>query len=606
MKMLPLNKLPNGDEFPFWDCNTDFSKTYYVDQENLNASDTNPGTQELPFMTIGRAAEVLKPGERVVIGSGKYHEFIRPVRGGEGPDKMISYEAAPGANVVVTGAKVWKTNWVRDYGWNLTGYTTNLTGDPDPNAVVWHGKFRYEDFLYNNPFSMTNMPTHPYGNCPFLFSYLPEESSHWEYLLRRGMLFQDGKQLKQVVYYSDLSRTDGAFWVEDNGIDIHFRLFEDSDPKETVLTYTAFEQLFAPEIPYLGYVRVKGLNFEYVGNGFPGSQRGALSTYCGHHWIIEDNEIRWANSIGMDIGHENPFRYSNEISGHHIVRNNTISDCGISGISGVTCTPERNLNLLIENNKLLRNCWHDVEFLYECAAIKVHSAYHSLIRHNTIIDNGYGTAIWTDYGNKNTRICNNIVINCKNTIFGAIFVEASQTENMVDNNIVWGVGANPLGDLPQRSGSGGHGVYEHDCDYLRVESNFLYNLEGAGVYLNFGDPDRTVFGRGPTGRKHKVKGNIIGNCGLAIVLPDEDNFTDENIFGKIYQDSPLRLRKIYNTYEMLNLEAWRDFHGWEENGRCAEVTASLDVDKLLLTVQIDGVLKVLNLNNEFSICSITA
>ena len=74
-----------------------------MDNQNPRAADSNPGTKELPFSTINKAAQVLQPGERVVIMTGVYRERVVPKRGGTGPDKMISYEAAPGANVVVKG-----------------------------------------------------------------------------------------------------------------------------------------------------------------------------------------------------------------------------------------------------------------------------------------------------------------------------------------------------------------------------------------------------------------------------------------------------------------------------------------------------------------------
>ena len=90
--------LPDGREFKTWEQPLRFDRTYYVDQSRTNASDTNPGTSERPFATINRAAQVLQPGERVVVAAGIYRERVRPARGGSGPDRMISYEAAPGAN----------------------------------------------------------------------------------------------------------------------------------------------------------------------------------------------------------------------------------------------------------------------------------------------------------------------------------------------------------------------------------------------------------------------------------------------------------------------------------------------------------------------------
>jgi hypothetical protein len=59
--------LPDGREFVSWEKPLEFSKTYFVDNNNTRTADTNPGSKELPFSTINRAAQVLQPGERVLI-----------------------------------------------------------------------------------------------------------------------------------------------------------------------------------------------------------------------------------------------------------------------------------------------------------------------------------------------------------------------------------------------------------------------------------------------------------------------------------------------------------------------------------------------------------
>ena len=96
------SRLPDRNEFPMWEKPLHFAKTYYVDgnAKNAKAEDDGPGTQDRPFLTINHAAQVLQPGERVVIATGVYREAIRPARGGTSADAMISYEAAPGASVV--------------------------------------------------------------------------------------------------------------------------------------------------------------------------------------------------------------------------------------------------------------------------------------------------------------------------------------------------------------------------------------------------------------------------------------------------------------------------------------------------------------------------
>ncbi len=107
----PPVMLPDGSEFKTWAQPLRFDRTYYVDRAQPNASDANPGTSDRPFATINHAAQVLLPGERVVVAAGIYHEWVRPARGGSGPDRMISYEAAPGATVVVKGSRIFKATW---------------------------------------------------------------------------------------------------------------------------------------------------------------------------------------------------------------------------------------------------------------------------------------------------------------------------------------------------------------------------------------------------------------------------------------------------------------------------------------------------------------
>ena len=130
------SRMPDGTEFPAWEKPLHFSRTYYVDNKAKNADDKGPGTQQHPFLTIDKAAQVLQPGERVVIAEGVYRESIHPARGGESPDKMISYEAAPGAKVVVKGSQIVK-DWRPSEGWNfgfepVTHKPVRVTADLPP------------------------------------------------------------------------------------------------------------------------------------------------------------------------------------------------------------------------------------------------------------------------------------------------------------------------------------------------------------------------------------------------------------------------------------------------------------------------------------------
>ena len=79
------------------------------------------------------------------------------------------------------------------------------------------------------------------------------------YLNRRGMVFVDGKPLTQVALYNQMSLIPGSYWVEANGQTVHFRLEDDGDPADHVIELSCREQCFAPDIPFLNYIKVSGL-----------------------------------------------------------------------------------------------------------------------------------------------------------------------------------------------------------------------------------------------------------------------------------------------------------------------------------------------------------
>ena len=139
-------------EFALWEQPLTFSKTYYVDNTSPAADDNGPGSKARPFRTINKAAQVLQPGERVVIAAGTYRECVRPARGGTGPAQMISYEAAPGAKVYIKGSEVLKD------GWRQEPISAVFGPGARRNQPPFHG-------ATNSPARCFPMPTSP-SPCP--------------------------------------------------------------------------------------------------------------------------------------------------------------------------------------------------------------------------------------------------------------------------------------------------------------------------------------------------------------------------------------------------------------------------------------------------------
>jgi len=95
---------------------------YYVDTNHPKASDTNPGTPELPWKTIQKAADSMVAGDAVFVKNGTYRECIRPKNTGTA-GKPITYAAFKGHAPVIKGSDV-VTGWKRYKGaiWMKEGW----------------------------------------------------------------------------------------------------------------------------------------------------------------------------------------------------------------------------------------------------------------------------------------------------------------------------------------------------------------------------------------------------------------------------------------------------------------------------------------------------
>ncbi len=76
-------------------------------------SDDGDGSYENPWSSIQRAALRMTAGDTCIIESGTYEGPIEPANSGEA-GKPITFQAAPGANVVISGlTKIEPERWER-------------------------------------------------------------------------------------------------------------------------------------------------------------------------------------------------------------------------------------------------------------------------------------------------------------------------------------------------------------------------------------------------------------------------------------------------------------------------------------------------------------
>jgi len=580
-------RLPDGTMFEFWETDRIYDRELHVD--GSTAADDGDGSPERPFRTINAAAQAATPGTRVRIHAGTYRETVQPARGGEGPDRMITYEPAGDGEVFVK-ASVEAHDFRPSEGWSFRRAFESEEDIPQ-NVRIWEIELDPEDFKGYNPFCAVNII-----HDRLYIEYGKTDMT--SYLNRRGMVFVDGKPMKQVALFYLLATTENAYWVEANGQKVHIRLTGDDHPDNHLIELTNREQCFAPRTPFLSYIHVRGMTFAHAAMGCPVPQRGSISCFRGHHWIIEDCVIDWSNAVGIDCGNECWHRepIEGQVLGYTIIRRNTIRDVGVCGIAGIV-----NRNLLIEDNLIERTGWQRMERSWEAAGIKLHHAVDALIRRN-VIRTCYGCdALWLDVGNENCRITSNLMLDGIDSR-EHIFLEASRDrENLVDNNILWNVeGRYDRSAVAAEAGSSGwyklseagvvkngYGIYLEGTDHTRMVNNLIGRCNYAGFYAKPVPFRISRMKRGGTSRNSKFYNNLFYRCGdAAIVMPTAHNECDGNAYTRMPGGF---LRVMYPEPEMcLDLPNWQAFCGFDPNGSTPDLDVDIDTDALTMAVTVRG------------------
>jgi hypothetical protein len=591
-------RLPDGSTYAAWEQPLTFSRTYYVDNNAPGADDSGPGTNARPFRTIGRAAELLQPGERVMIASGTYRECVRPARGGTSPSQMISYEAAPAAKVIIKGSDVLKDGWVQAAA---PGAGRGGPGAPAQPAIAgWRHEFSSAMFpdAYQ-PFALPSIM----GSWQWLD---PRVVDMGPFLRRRGLVFVDGKPLEPVEQQGELAAPrlppmpdftvpaqsqnglpprrrgapimqevggspDARFWVEPSGQAVVIRLTSGT-PADHVIEVTPRQAALVPAQSGLGYIRIKGLTFQHAANAYPFPQFGMISCAGGDHWIIEDNTIEWANGGGLSIGRDANSGAARQAGTSHILRRNTIRYCGIEGIGGMGTS-----NTLIEDNLIEWCGWADAERGWEAAGAKFHVGRNLLFRRNVVRHMRHANAIWLDSGNANCRLTRNVFADVL-SVSAAVHMEMNTQPNQIDNNVIWNV-RNAEAGTPGQRGCAGSGIFDNATDGLIIAQNLIGRCDNSGIFA-ITRPDRRGSG---TGTGNTISNNIFAKCDKsAIVFLNPKNDAD----GNVYVGLPAELQGYGegDAKQYVDLASWRGTHGWDKNSVVANAQVEFDPDTLLLTI----------------------
>ncbi len=111
-----------------------YAEKYYVDNANTHASDTNPGTFDLPWLTIQHAADIVdKSGDIVYVREGMYDERVTCNHSGSEQGGFITFAGYPGdEKPIMRGFFFRGKSYIRIIGFEITHNSTEYTHGINP------------------------------------------------------------------------------------------------------------------------------------------------------------------------------------------------------------------------------------------------------------------------------------------------------------------------------------------------------------------------------------------------------------------------------------------------------------------------------------------
>ena len=419
------------------------AKIYHVAKNGL---DTNKGTADSPFLTIGAAANVARAGDRVVVHEGEYREWVKPKEGGLSDIRRIVYEAAKDEKVVIKGSEriknwepvegsVWKVTLPNSFFGDYNPYVERLIGDW---VIAPVGRYVHLGDVYLNGMSFYEAVSYEALVAGEIRTKAFDQWANTEVPIKNP------EQTKYQWFAEvDLENT------------VIYANFHGNDPNQELVEINVRKCCFYPVVTGVDYITVRGFEMAHAATPWTpptADQPGLIGPNWSKGWIIENNIIHDAKcsaiSLGKEVSTGHNFRtfrkdkpgyqyqlesvfvahkagWSKEKIGSHIVRNNVIYDCGQNGVVGhMGCVFSEITDNHIYDIGLKR------EYLgWEIAGIKLHAPIDVLISGNRIHDCSMGT--WLDWQTQGTRITKNLFYN--NVV--DFYAEVSHGPYLVDHNI---------------------------------------------------------------------------------------------------------------------------------------------------------------------------
>jgi len=395
-----------------------------------SGDDTHTGSPEQPLRTIHAAAGRAQPGDTISVHAGVYREQIDPPRGGLSDDRRITYQAAPGEQVVITGSEP-----VRDW----EPIAKDLWQARIPNTVF--GTFNpFADKIRGHWFRDKGRNHHT-GAVYLNGHWLVEAAS-------REALFEAPAPEAEPLWFGEVDATHTTILAQFPGI----------DPNAALVEINVRQSVFYPSRTGVDYLTVRGFTLRHAATPWAPpttEQIGLLGTNWSKGWIIEGNVISHSICTGITLGkYHDPLDFGDkpiveftqsedtyhgtirralehgwngDRVGHHRVRDNRISHCEMAGIAGslgaIFCEVTGNTIHDIDVRRLFHG--------FEMAGIKFHGAIDTRIAHNHVFRCNRG--LWLDWMSQGTRVTGNLFHD--NGPECDLFIEVNHGPCTIDHNL---------------------------------------------------------------------------------------------------------------------------------------------------------------------------
>ncbi len=509
------------------------NQLFFVDRQHAHAADDNPGTEDRPFRTIQRAADLARhrgqewPGDRIVVKAGVYREMVVLRHGGD-EYCCIELVAAPGAEVWVKGSDIVR-GWTRDSGpvWRQANWPVPsqqvFCDDRVLRQVADFSRKHYAAFVsFDGPDERPCAGRTTFAN-PHRHPGIPGN--------RKDMI--------PGSFYHDPESNILYVWLEDG-----------SDPNDHAMEVSVRPHAFKGEGSSATGIRIAGFKVRHTsasvhGISVKGGMNGAIETGPAK-WIIEDCDVQWTGFAGLLV-----------MGRDHLVRGNVFNCNGNSGINvgtphGPGPIPADTVvppveDVLLERNTTSANNYRcfspgwwagGMKIIPYCKRIRV-------IGHTA--ERNRGPGIWFDADCTDGEIAHCL---CRDNDGHGIFYEISERAHIWNNLVLRNSGGLAI------EGSMG----------CRVDHNLSAGNDYGLLLLRDQFPKWQA-------RDNVIRNNIFANnldfevVAVAPSLRCARNTLDFNLYHR--QAGPLRF-EIHHEAAFCGLDAWRTRTGWDTHSILAD------------------------------------